>query len=321
VSFDRPLALIALVAVPAIAALWWLAERRRSEAATRFSSVALIPNLVGARPGVRRYLPLGVLLLALVALIFGTARPNAAVSVPRKQATVILAIDISRSMTAKDVRPSRLQAARQAATAFLAKVPKEYSVGVVGIGTRAFVALPPTTDRVLARDALTSLAPSEGTALGDAIALATRLGEKQRTADGFVPPTSVLLLSDGARDGGRVAPLDAARRARALNIPVSTALIGTDQGIVTERLVGGYTEQVRVPPSAATLAEIASASGGRFYRVRTSSALRQVYANLATRIGHRTQQREISDFFAAGAAVLLVTGGGLSALWFRRLVP
>ncbi|MDX6442725.1 MAG: Ca-activated chloride channel [Gaiellaceae bacterium] len=320
-SFARPLALIALIVVPALVVLWRRQEGRRAQQAAAFSAPALLPNLVSARPGLRRTVPLGILLLALVALIFGIARPHANISIPRKEATVVLAIDVSRSMTAQDVKPTRLDAARIAADAFLAKVPAEYSVAVIGFGTRAFVTLPPTTDRVLAHDALASLAPSEGTAIGDAIALATKLGARQRTADGAVPPTSVLVISDGTRDGGQTDPLAAARKARAAHIPVSTVLVGTANGIVTNKLVGGYSEQIHVPPSPGTLEQIAKVSGGQFFRARTGAALTSVYKKLATRIGHRTQNRQITDLFAGGGVVLLLLGGGLSAFWFRRPVP
>ena len=320
-TFERPLALIALVAVPLVVALWRFQERRRAAAAGAFSTPALIPNLIGTRPGGRRLVALGLLLFGLVTLIFGIARPHAHVSVPRRDATIVLAIDVSRSMTAQDVRPTRLGAARAAADAFLTKVPKEYSVAVVGFGTRAFVALPPTTDRVLAHDALGALAPSEGTAIGDAVLLAVRLGRHQRAQDGTVPPASVLLISDGARDGGQTAPAAAARRARAAHIPISTVLVGTANGIVKQKLVGGYEEQIRVPPSQPTLMQIARTSGGTFYRARTSAALTDVYKKLATRVGHRTQNRQITDLFAGGAMVLLLAGGGLSAFWFRRAVP
>jgi Ca-activated chloride channel family protein len=320
-TFGRPLALIALVAVPLLVALWRLQERKRGTQAAAFATPALVPNLVSGRPGLRRTIPLGILLLALAALIVGTAQPHANLKVPRREATVVLAIDVSRSMTARDVRPTRLAAARHAAESFLSEVPKEYSVAIVGFGTRAFVALPPTTDRVLAHDALVALTPSEGTAIGDAVLLSTKLSKKQRTSDGLVPPASVLVISDGARDGGRTGPLAAARQARAAHIPVSTVLVGTSTGVVTTKLVGGFEEQIRVPPSAATLQQIAQTSGGQFFRARTSAALTSVYKKLATRIGHRTENRQITDLFAGGAIVLMLIGGGLSALWFRRPVP
>jgi Ca-activated chloride channel family protein len=321
VSFGSPLMLIALVAIPLLVVAWLALEARRAEQATAFSRAALIPNLVGAQPGRRRIIPLAILLVALTLLLIGAARPRASVSVPRKEATIVLAVDVSRSMTAADVRPTRLAAARNAATAFLTKVPKEYSIAVIGFGTRAFVAVPPTTDRVLAQDALGALAPSEGTAIGDAVALAVKLGKRQHVSDGHVPPTSVLLISDGARDGGQTSPIVSARRARAAGIPVSTVLVGTSNGVVQNKLVGGYTEQIRVPPSPGTLQQIAKVSGGDFFRASTATALTNVYKKLSTRVGHKTQSREITDAFAAGGAVLLLLGGGLSALWFRRLVP
>ena len=320
-TFGHPLLLLLLLVVPLLVLGWlWLERRRRADSAA-FSSPALVPNLIAERPGRRRTLPLALFLAATTLLVVGAARPHAKVSVPRKQATIMIAVDVSRSMSAQDVRPTRLAAAQRSAVAFLDTIPKEYSVSVIGFGTRAFLALPPTVDRVLARDALTSLAPSEGTAIGDAVALAVRVGQRQHPADGAVPPTAVLLISDGARDGGRTPPLTAARRARAAGIPVSTVLVGTPNGVVTNKLVGGYEEQIRVPPSPGTLQQIAKLSGGDFFRASTTDALKTVYAKLATRIGHKTQSREITDLFAAGAAALLVVGGGLSALWFRRLVP
>ncbi|HXY79932.1 MAG TPA: VWA domain-containing protein [Gaiellaceae bacterium] len=319
-SFERPAALLALLAVPVLAGLWLWNEERRAASAARFSSLALLPNLVSRWPGRRRYIPVGLLLLALVALVVGMARPHANLTVPRKAATVVLAVDISRSMTATDVAPTRLDAARNAAYAFLAEVPKTYSVAVVAFGSRAFVAVPPTLDRSLVATALGDLRPGQGTAIGDAVRIAAELGQTQRKVDGVVPPTSVLLISDGAPDGGRTTAEAGAKRAKALHVPVSTVLVGTANGVVTAQLTGGYTEQIRVPPSPGTLQLIARVSGGQFFRARTSAAVREVYERLATRIGHRTENREVTDMFAGGAIVLLLAGGGLSAFWFRRIV-
>jgi Ca-activated chloride channel family protein len=319
VSFERPLALVALVAVPALIALWIANERYRASEATRFSSAALIPNLVSRRPGRLRYVPFAVLLLGLTALLVGIARPHAVVKVPRKEATIVLALDVSRSMSAQDVRPTRLAAARAAAYAFLDKVPATYSVALVAFGSRAFVAVPPTTDRALVRTGLDNLNSGEGTAIGDAILISAQLGRRHRDADGQIPPTSVLVISDGAPQGGRTPPLAAAKRARVLNVPVSTVLVGTASGVVTVRLVGGYTEQIRVPPSPGTLKQIANLTGGEFFQARTSAALTNVYKKLATRTGHRAEDREITDVFAGGAAALLLIGGGLSAAFFRRI--
>jgi Ca-activated chloride channel family protein len=319
VSFSQPLVLVALAAVPLLLVLWLRNEQHRRASAARFSSLALLPNLVPRAPGRLRYVPLALLLLALTAMIVGAARPHANLSVPRKEATVVLAIDVSRSMTATDVQPSRLDAARAAGDAFLAKIPSTYNVALVAFGSRAFLAVPPTTDRDLVRKGLSELTPGEGTAIGDAILLAARIGQRERPVEGVVPPTSVLLISDGTRDGGRTATLTAARRAKALHVAVSTVLVGTPDGVVTARLVGGYTERIRVPPSPGTLQQVALTTGGQFFRARTSIALADVYRRLATRIGHRTVNREITDLFAGGAIVVLLAAGALSALWFRRV--
>jgi Ca-activated chloride channel homolog len=319
VRFAQPLVLVALVAVPLLAVLWTVNDRRRRESGARFSSLALLPNLAPQQPGRLRYVPVALLLLALTAMIVGAARPHAHISVPRKEATVVLAIDVSRSMTAKDVAPSRLDAARNAGDAFLAEVPSTYSVALVACASRAFVAVPPTTDHALVRTGLSGLAPGEGTAIGDAIVLAAQLGQKQKARTGVVPPTTVLVISDGARDGGRTAPLTAARRAKALDVTVSTVLVGTPSGVVTKTLVGGFQEQIRVPPSPGTLRQVARATGGRFFRARTSALLSQVYAHLATRVGHRTVDREVTDLFAAGSIIALLASGALSMFWFRRV--
>ena len=318
--FAQPIAPVALVAVPLLLVLWLRNERSRRASAARFSNPALLPNLAPRRPGRLRYVTLGLLLLALTALIVGAARPHAHLSIPRKEATVVLAIDVSRSMNAKDVNPSRLDAARIAGDAFLAKVPSTYNVALVAFGSRAFLAVPPTTDHALVRTGLQGLTSGEGTALGDAILLSARIGQRQKAKEGVVPPTTVLLISDGARQGGRTAPLAAARRAKALGVTVSTVLVGTPKGIVTVPLVGGYQEQIRVPPSPGTLQAVAHTTGGEFFRVRTSAALNKVYEHLATRVGHRTEDREVTDFFAGGSIVVLLAAGALSMFWFRRVV-
>lgn len=318
-SFESPLTLLWLLAVPALAGLYVLRERRRTRFAGRWGSVSLLPNLVDRAPGRRRHLPAAILLSALAALIVGVARPHATVSVPREEATVLLAIDVSRSMGATDVYPTRLGAARNEADLFVDQVPKKFRIGVVSFSSRAQLAVAPTADRDLVHQAIATLQPSEGTALGDAVLLAARLGQRQRASDGSTPPASVLLISDGARDGGRTAPLRAAQRARALHVPVYTVALGTPDGTVRHQLPGGRTEIIRVPPSPQTLRLISRTTGGRFFRAASERQLRAVYDQLRSRIGHKRTSREITDLFAAGAALLLLAGTGLSALWFRKV--
>jgi Ca-activated chloride channel family protein len=318
-SFEWPLALLGLLVVPLLVAAYAARERRRDAYAARFTTPGLLPNLVDAVPGRRRHLPLAVLLVALTAMVVGVARPHATVSVPREEATVILVLDTSLSMRAEDVPPTRLAAARTAAEAFLRKVPEKFRIGVVGFTGRPYVALPPTADRSLVTPALASLRPGEGTALGDAVVLATKLGQRERASDGTVPPTAILLISDGAQFSGRTTPDAAARKARALHIPIYTVVVGTPTGVVEVTVTGGFRAQIRVPPRPDTLQQLARTSGGQFFTATNDSRLRAIYDRLGSRLGQRRQSREITDLFAGGSAALLLAGGALSALWFRRV--
>jgi Ca-activated chloride channel family protein len=275
--------------------------------------------VIDRSPGRRRHLPLVILLLGLATLVVGVARPHSTITVKREDATVVMALDTSRSMLAADVAPTRLQAARRVAQAFLAQVPGKFRVGIISIGTRAIVALPPTTDRALAAAAIEDLRPGEGTALGDAVLLATRVGRSERASDGSVPPTSVLLISDGASQGGTTTPAAAEKIARKAHIPITTLLVGTSNGQVERTLTGGYRELIRVPADPATLRQIAGATGGQFLTAATSTDLQEVYRRLASRLGRRSESREITDIFGGGSAALLLAGGAFSALWFRRI--
>ena len=320
-SFQWPVALVALLVVPGVLALYVWRERRRPEDAARFGNPALFPNLVDASPGWRRHLPVAVMLVALAAMVVGVARPHATVSVKREEATVILAMDVSRSMGANDVKPSRLDAGKAAAAFFLTKVPSKYRIGLISFGTRAVSTVPPTTNRALVRQGLVALRPSDGTALGDAIALAVRLGQRQRTKDGVVPPESVLLISDGASQGGRTTIPAAAKLAKQAHVPVYSILVGTQGGQVTATLTGGYKEIIKVPPSPQTLQQLSAATGGQLFAAASDARLKQVYEKLGSRVGHKRQAREMTDAFAAGSAALMLVGGLLSMFWFRRVVP
>jgi Ca-activated chloride channel family protein len=320
-SFQWPLALLGLILVPALIALYVIRERRRNDYAARFTTPALLPNLVDEAPGWRRHLPLALLLAALTAMVVGVARPHASMSVKREEATVILAIDTSLSMKAQDVRPTRLLAARRTARAFFAKLPKRFRVGIVGFSGRAYVALPPTEDRALTSSALDALRPGEGTSLGDALALSTQLAKRQKASDGTLPPTAILVISDGAQMSGRTTPEAAALKARESHIPVYAVLLGTRDGVIKVDLAGagGFQAQIRVPPSPETLQTVTKLTGGQFFTAANDSRLRQIYEKLGSRLGRRQETREITDLFAGGSAALLLCGGALSALWFRRV--
>jgi len=319
VTFEWPLALVGLIVLPVLIALYVWRERRRTDYAARFTTPDLLPNIVDASPHWRRHLPLAVLLIALAAMVVGVARPHAMMSVKREEATAILVIDTSLSMSADDVKPTRLEAARREARAFLDQLPSKYRLAIVGFAGRAYVALPPTDDRDLAVSALRNLHTAEGTSLGDAVALATRIAGRQRASDGSNPPAAIIVISDGAQFTGRTSPAAAALRARQAHIPVYSVLVGTPHGVITVPLSGGLKAAMRVPTSPDTLHMVARATGGRFFAAPDAAQLRTVYLHLGSRLGSRRESREVTNLFAGGSAALLLIGGGLSALWFRRV--
>ena len=329
-SLTWPLALTALALVPiAVWAYLALDQRRRNEA-SRFGNPALLPALVTAEPGRRRLVPPLLVLGALILLVVGLARPHVMRSLPKEEATVVLAMDTSRSMAARDVKPTRLAAAERAAETFLDKVPDRYRVAIVSFSTKAEVVLPPTTDRDAARAALAQLRLGTGTAIGDAVARALSLvapqpaaGQPTTPAQPAVPavaatPASILLLSDGAQTAGGVRPLDAAKRAADLKIPVNTIALGTRDATVEVPLPGGLKQLVTVPPDPQTLRRVAQATGGRFFEAPTAADLDQVYKELGSRLGRERRSVEVTSVFAGLGAVLLLAAGGLSSAWFRR---
>jgi Ca-activated chloride channel homolog len=318
-SFDWPLVLIALAALPIVVALYIDRDKRRVASQAVFGNPDLLPNVVDRAPGRLRYLPPLVLLMALVFMIIGVARPHATVSVPREEATIILAMDSSRSMKATDVEPTRLDAARTAAKTFLDEVPEKYRVGVVSFATRAAVGVAPTEDRALVATALDTMKPGEGTAIGDAVALSLRVGRAQENTEEPPPPRAIVLMSDGLRDGGRVEPEEAANEAKRRGVPVYTVLVGTPEGVVEEELTGGFRRIIRVPTNPETLEQVATASGGKFFAAPDVESLGEVYEELGSRLGSREQDREITDVFAALAAALLLVAATISAFLFQRV--
>ncbi len=317
-SFHWPLVLTALAALPVLVALYLDRDHRRVASQAQFGNPDLLPNVVDRAPGRLRYLPPLVLLVALVFMIVGVARPHATVSVPREEATIVLAMDVSRSMKATDIEPTRLDAARVAAKTFLDDVPEKFRVGVVSFATRAVVGVAPTDDRELVSTALDTLKPGEGTAIGDAVALSVRVGQPAEE-NVEVPPRAIVLISDGARDGGLVDPEEAAQQAKRRGVPVYSVLVGTPDGVVEEELTGGFRRIIRVPPNPETLEQVAKTSGGEFFSAPDAAGLSRVYEELGSRLGTRNEDREVTDVFAGLAAVLVLIAATTSAFLFRRI--
>jgi Ca-activated chloride channel family protein len=318
VTFSAPLVLLALIAIPLLIRWYAGQQRRRARAAAAFAAPALTASVTPRRPGWRRHAPMLAFLIAIAVLILAAARPQATVAVPVDSAAIMLANDISDSMKATDVSPSRLVAAQRAARRFLAGVPSSVQVGSLEFARHPEVLQSPTGDRALTRSAIAALHPGGGgTAIGDAILTAVRSLEAVHGPNGKRAPAAIVLLSDGGSNTGASA-VAAARQAGSKHIPVYTITLGTPYGTI-RGAQGGRTVTFPVPVSGQELGQIAAASGGRAYTAADSAKLTAVYAHLATELGHKSVKREITASFAGGGLALLLLGSVLSLLWFGRL--
>ena len=297
-SFRWPEALWVLLLVPLVVLLWARGERRRRRRAGNFGNQALLPNVLVGRPSWRRLLPVVFYLLAATVLMAALARPEATAQVPRDRATIMLVMDVSRSMLNPDVQPTRMEAARQAADAFLEQLPDRFQVGLITFAAAPRVESLPTTDRTAVQELLARTQPRGGTAVGDAILRALQASRPRDAVEDQRPPTSVLLLTDGNSRSG-INPLLAAEQARREEVPVYTVAVASQ------------------PP--AELAQVAALSGGQSFVAPTSDQLTAVYRDLGTRLTYVEEKRELTSWFMGGAALLLLLGAAASIVWFHRI--
>ena len=321
VSFAAPLVLVLLLAIPVLVVLYGAHQRDRRRAAAAFAAPVMTPSVAPNRPRWRMHAPMLAFLLALAILILAAARPQKTVAVPVERASIMLITDVSGSMQATDVRPTRLVAARTAAKRFVAKVPKTVNVGVMALSSKPRVLASPTRDRVAIDQALDQLTARGGTGTGEAITAATNILKRQPGVNGKRPPSAIVLLSDGAATG-TIDPVSAAQAARKLHIPIYTVALGTQEGTITVPRPGGQggTETRRVPPDPQSLAEVAKASGGKTYTAADASKLSDVYKSLGSLLGTKNEKRQVTAGFAGGALVLLLLGAAMSLRWFGRLI-
>jgi Ca-activated chloride channel family protein len=313
VSFGWPLALLGLLAVPLVVLPYAAAQRRRLRYAVRFTNLDVLAGVVGRGAAWRRHLPAVLALAAVVALVLAAARPQRTVAVPREQATVMLVTDVSASMAARDVEPTRLEAARDAALRFVDEVPDELRVGLVAFDQAPQRLASPTRDHEDVVAAIESLRTGPGTATGDGLAEALQAIRDDGAGGEGRPPAAIVLLSDGKQTVGRD-PIPVAREARRLGIPIWTVALGTDTGVVA--LGGGL---VPVPPDRETMREIARLSGGRAFDVSDAEELSEIYQRLGSRLGSETEVRELTAAFAAAGLVLLVGAVAGSLRRFARV--
>jgi Ca-activated chloride channel family protein len=311
-TFADPYLLIALVAVPLALVAYLMAAGRGRRAARAAANPALWPNLMPRRPGWRRHVPPVLLLLALASLLVGVARPQALMASDQKQTTVVLAVDSSNSMAAKDVSPSRIGAARAAARDLIAGLPVNAKLGLVSFARDVQVLQAPTDDRSAFGKALAHLTLRGGTTLGTAI---DRAVASLRGAHPAIKGRAIIVISDGKSTEGKRSPIAAARAAKAVGVRVFTVSLGTAAGTVTE-----LGKTVSVPPDPTTLRRVAAASGGRFYRATDAKALRNAYSDIGSAVRPQRKKRDISFAFVGGALALVAGGSLLSLAWFRRLL-
>lgn len=345
-----------LLLLPLMVAAYVGMLRRKKKAALRYASLRLVREALGPRPGWRRHVPPLLFLLAMAAALLAAARPSAEVTLPSSRATLILAMDVSRSMQATDVEPNRLEAAQSAARSFIHDLPKNVRLGIVSFAGTAAVVQTPTENRDDMLAAIDRFQLQRATATGSGLLLAlsmlfpdeafdleaalfnSRFGmgphpmplDKRKAADpakasgpkkepmkpGSYTGGVIILLSDGRRTTGPD-PLDIAQMAADRGVRVYTVGFGTKDGASID--FEGYSFYVRLDEE--TLKAIAKMTGGEYFHAGTAQDLRKVYETLNARIALETRETEVSALFVAAAAALLVLGALLSLLWFHRGMP
>jgi Ca-activated chloride channel homolog len=321
-TFRDPAMLAGLILLPLAALAYLSLQRRRRREAGTFANPALLPNLVTGRPGWRRHLPPLLVLAALGALVVALARPQRTVAAPQRAATVMMVTDTSGSMNAEDVDPDRLTAAVKSARKLTDELPANFRLGLVTFSDFAEVQAPPTTDRDPVKAGLDRLRASGGTAMATglqrAIDLARTPVPNEKGTGTRRLPSVLVLLSDGKDTQSPVDPLEVARQAKELKIPIFAIALGTPTGEVVVQDQFGMTQRIPVPPDTETLREIARITGGKYFAAPDAARLESIYANLGTRLSSKPIEKEVTSAFAGGAVVLLLAGGALSLMWFGR---
>ena len=346
-TFLWPQFLWLLLALPLLVLLYlWLLRRRRA-LALRYASLSIVKEAMGKGPGLRRHIPPVLFLLALAAMLLAAARPFAVVTLPSDQETIILAMDVSGSMRATDVKPNRLVASQVAAKAFLEELPRKVRVGIVAFAGTAQVVQPPTLSREDLVAAIDKFQMQRATAIGSAIVIALaelfpdqgidldtvarasgrpramaidaapKKPQKEFTpvAPGSYSSAAIILLTDGQRTTG-VDTLEAAKMAADRGVRIYTVGIGTVDG----ETIGFEGWSMRVRLDEETLKKVALQTQGEYFYAGTAENLKAVYEKLGSRLTVEKKETEISGLLALAAAVLALLSGGLSLLWFHRVL-
>jgi Ca-activated chloride channel homolog len=330
-SFLAPSRLWLLVLLAGLVVLYVWMQQRRRHYAVRFTNLDLLSSVAPRRPGWRRHVAAGLVALGLASMVIAIARPQRDERIAREHATIMLVLDVSASMAATDVQPSRMASAIEAASDFVADVPEQYELGLIAFDRTTRVLATPTTDRAELLASLQALTIGTGTATGDAIVAAVQtIAAHEAATDGDedgddddaepaddpaeVPVSAIVLLSDGKATVG--ADVDAASSvAAAAGIPVSTIAYGTPDGVVS---IEG--ELVPVPADEVAMAEVAEATGGKAFTAESGDQLDSVYSSIEERVGYTTEPREILRVFVVLGMLLLVAGIIASMIWTGRFL-
>lgn len=303
-----------LGAVTLIAVGYVLAQRRRKRQAMRFANLELLERVAGRRQGWPKHIPALLFVIAFLVLTVGMAGPTASAKVPRNRAVVMLVIDVSLSMRATDINPTRIASAQASAKSFVQNMPPGINLGLETFGGAATVDVSPVTDRRPVLDAIDNIKLQQATATGDAMAAALQsIQEFERVIPGGPAPARIVLMSDGKQTTGRD-EFEVARTCADAKVPVNTISFGTSDGVID--LEG---EQVPVPVDDDSLHRVADIAKGQFYKADTSNKLQDIYNNLGEQIGYETKEQDVSKSFFAVGSVLSMIGAGAALLLTQRL--
>lgn len=331
-SFLWPVMLLSLLVVPLLIVLYARLQRRRRQILAQYGTLGVVQS-GGRSLGWQRHIPPALFGLGLILLGIGLARPQAVVSLPRLEGTIVLAFDVSGSMAADDLKPSRMEAARTAAIEFVQRQPATVQIGVVTFSDSGFTVLPPTYDQAAILATLNRMRPERGTSLSSGIltALNTLFMDPEQTRyytnltptpaptptpvpDGFYHPAAIILLTDG-ENTAPPEPFDAAETAAAMGVRIYPVGIGSAAGTTLE--VEGFLVHTQLDEG--TLQAIASITDGAYFNAENEEELREVYGSLSPQLTVRAEETEVTSLFAGAGLLLLLAGGGLSMLWFGRV--
>lgn len=303
-----------LLVVPVLVLAYIIATRRKKRTGMRFTNTAVLGRVVRKQSQWRRHLAVALSLLSLITLVLAWARPNGVDKVPRERATIVLVLDVSQSMAATDVSPSRLDAAKQTSIEFVKSLPEQYNVAVVSLSGNPATRLGPTTDRTMITRAIQGLTLQDSTAIGDAIYVAlSAISMAPKGQDGSIAPGAIVMLSDGQNTAGR-SPQQGADQARKDKVPIHTIAYGTPNGSVD---LEGKRE--RVPPDPALMTTIADISGGTHAEAESAGDLSRVYSSVRSEIGYDEVKKETTATWAgyglAFAVVAALAAVSLGARW------